>query len=352
MLMNTKKLELSIDNNTGFLREDDARQYFSTFGWFCFVFCLAMFVSQELIATVVYMVAPSVYDHYLFSNILSMAPLYCIALPLAYPIIKKLPEVSPLKEKTKGTTFLKGFFVAYLVMYVSNYLTLYLIQILQSTSGNTLYNPLEASIEATPLWANVLFVVILAPILEEIVFRGIICKRLLALGEGFAIILSGAFFALLHGNLYQLFYAFTLGCMFGFVYVKTGKIIYSIIYHVFINFMGTVIPTLLNDLVRIDEIFELISSEETLNALANNDVSAIAPYTVDIAILFLYSIVFYGIIIAGFIIALKNYKKVKLDTGLLPPPKKSRASLIFLNSGIAAAIAVLIIRIILPFVLR
>ena len=350
--MKTKKLELSIDNETGFLREDDARKYFSTFGWFCFAFCLTLFLSQELIAMLVYMLLPDVYDHYLFSNLLSFITLYGIALPIAYPILKRLPEVSPLKEKAKPSSFIKGFFVAYLTMYVGNFVSIYLIELIQSASGNTLTNPLEESIESTPLWATVLFVAILAPILEEIVFRGIICKRLLALGEGFTIILSGLFFALLHGNLYQLFYAFTLGCLFGFIYVKTGKVIYSIIYHMFINFMGSVVTVLLNKFVRIDEILELLTDEDTLNAMMNNDISAIEPYMLDLAIMSIYSIVVYGFMIVGLIIILKDHKKVTLQAGLLPPPKKSRASIIFLNNGIAAAIAILIIRLILPFVLR
>lgn len=349
--MNTKKLELSIDGETGFLREEDATKYFSTFGWFCFAFCLALFLSQEIIATLVYSVAPWIFDHYLFSNLLSFVTLYAIALPVAYPILKKLPSVTPLREKVTPSFVIGGFFVAYLAMYVGNMVSVYIIELIYSASGNILTNPLEESVESTPMWANVLFVVILAPVLEEIVFRGMICRRLLALGEGFAVVFSGVFFAMLHGNIYQLFYAFLLGCMFGFIYVKTGKIIYSIIYHVFINFVGTIVTTLINQYVRIDEILELLTDENTLNALMNNDISAIEPYFTDIMIMSVYSFVVYGFIIAGAIIFFKNFKKIKLQSGLLPPPKKSRASIIFLNGGIAAAIAILIIRMMIPFIL-
>ena len=179
MLMNTKRLELSVDSETGFLREDDATKYFSTFGWFCFIFCLALFLSQEIIATAVYYLLPGVYNHYLFSNLLSFVTLYAIALPIANPILKKLPSVTPLKEKVKPSTFIGGFFVAYLTMYAGNLVSVYLIELIYSASGNMLENPLEQSVDATPLWANVLFVAILAPILEELVFRGMICKRLL-----------------------------------------------------------------------------------------------------------------------------------------------------------------------------
>ena len=351
MLMNTKRLELSVDSETGFLREDDATKYFSTFGWFCFIFCLALFLSQEIIATAVYYLLPGVYNHYLFSNLLSFVTLYAIALPIANPILKKLPSVTPLKEKVKPSTFIGGFFVAYLTMYAGNLVSVYLIELIYSASGNMLENPLEQSVDATPLWANVLFVAILAPILEELVFRGMICKRLLALGEGFAVVFSGIFFAMLHGNLYQLFYAFTLGCLFGLIYVKTGKVIYSIIYHVFINFIGTVVTTIINKYVRLEEVVELLSDENTVNALMNNDITPIQPYFTDIIIISIYSMVIYGFIIAGAVILITNFKKIKFQSGLLPPPKKSRMSIIFLNGGIAAAIAILVIRMMLPLIL-
>ena len=351
MLMNTKRLELSVDSETGFLREDDATKYFSTFGWFCFIFCLALFLSQEIIVTAVYYLLPDVYNHYLFSNLLSFVTLYAIALPIANPILKKLPSVTPLKEKVKPSTFIGGFFVAYLTMYAGNLVSVYLIELIYSASGNMLENPLEQSVDATPLWANVLFVAILAPILEELVFRGMICKRLLALGEGFAVVFSGVFFAMLHGNLYQLFYAFTLGCLFGLIYVKTGKVIYSIIYHVFINFIGTVVTTIINKYVRLEEIVELLSDENTVNALMNNDITPIQPYFTDIIIISIYSMVIYGFIIAGAVLLITNFKKIKFQSGLLPPPKKSRMSIIFLNGGIAAALAILIIRMILPLIL-
>lgn len=349
--MNTKRLELSVDSETGFLREDDATKYFSTFGWFCFIFCLALFLSQEIIATAVYYLLPGVYNHYLFSNLLSFVTLYAIALPIANPILKKLPSVTPLKEKVKPSTFIGGFFVAYLTMYAGNLVSVYLIELIYSASGNMLENPLEQSVDATPLWANVLFVAILAPILEELVFRGMICKRLLALGEGFAVVFSGIFFAMLHGNLYQLFYAFTLGCLFGLIYVKTGKVIYSIIYHVFINFIGTVVTTIINKYVRLEEVVELLSDENTVNALMNNDITPIQPYFTDIIIISIYSMVIYGFIIAGAVILITNFKKIKFQSGLLPPPKESRMSIIFLNGGIAAAIAILVIRMILPLIL-
>ena len=42
---------------------------------------------------------------------------------------------------------------------------------------------------------------------------------------------SGLMFGLFHGNLNQFVYAFVLGLCFGFIYVKTGNIRYTIGLH-------------------------------------------------------------------------------------------------------------------------
>lgn len=349
--MNSQKFTFTVDPTTGSLREEDARKYFSTFGWFCFLFCLAMFVAREIIVSAVYIYLPELYSHFLFNELFSIVLLYAIALPVALPMLKNLPRVAPLKEKIKPSFIIKGFFIAYLLMYIGNVVSTYLMQLIQMAGGAELENPVAESVNSAPLWATVIFTVILAPILEEIVFRGILCRRLLALGEGFAIVLSAAFFALLHGNFYQLFYAFLLGCFFAFVYIKTGRLIYSVLMHVFINFMGTVVTTLINNHVRLDELMELILSETYVEAITNGNIAILQPYFTDIIILAIYSVVIYGLLICGIVFAVTNIKKIKLETGVLPPPKKSRANIIFLNGGIAAAIIILVLMMLLPLIL-
>ena len=49
-------------------------------------------------------------------------------------------------------------------------------------------------------------------------------------------------FGIIHGNLYQFFYAFGLGALMGYVYCTYGKIIYPIIIHVVINTIGSIVP--------------------------------------------------------------------------------------------------------------
>lgn len=91
------------------------------------------------------------------------------------------------------------------------------------------------------LWMIVM-VVISGPIVEEIMFRKFIIDRLRSYGELFSIIASSLLFALLHGNIYQVFYAFGFGMVLGLVYVKTNNIKVTIAYHMIFNFLGSVVP--------------------------------------------------------------------------------------------------------------
>lgn len=84
-------------------------------------------------------------------------------------------------------------------------------------------------------------IIILAPIFEEILSRGIILKGLLeSYSPIVAILVSSLFFGLLHFNLGQLIGAFGFGLISGWVFWKTESIILSILLHVFNNLFFTI----------------------------------------------------------------------------------------------------------------
>lgn len=74
------------------------------------------------------------------------------------------------------------------------------------------------------------------PILEELVYRGIICGRLgRMVGNVPAVVLSALLFALMHFNIVQFLYAFLLGLVLGFYLLKTGCLWMAMIGHMVIN---------------------------------------------------------------------------------------------------------------------
>jgi len=75
-------------------------------------------------------------------------------------------------------------------------------------------------------------IVFAAPILEELIFRGIILDGLLRRYSPVkSILLSSALFGIIHLNPWQFIGAMTLGIFSGWVYYRTNKLILSIIIH-------------------------------------------------------------------------------------------------------------------------
>ena len=84
-----------------------------------------------------------------------------------------------------------------------------------------------------------LYAVIGAPILEELAFRKALLDGLHGTHEGYAAILSGLLFGLMHGNHHQFFLAFFIGLVFAMVYQRTGRVIYTMLLHGMINLTAT-----------------------------------------------------------------------------------------------------------------
>lgn len=85
---------------------------------------------------------------------------------------------------------------------------------------------------------------IIAPVTEEIFFRGTLMKIFSKSSQRFGIIASAVFFGLAHGNLPQFMLAFLVGIFFGHIDMKHNSIVPSVIVHIFINSMVTVITEL------------------------------------------------------------------------------------------------------------
>lgn len=76
---------------------------------------------------------------------------------------------------------------------------------------------------------------ILAPLAEELVFRGAILRKLLnAFGEKWhwiAIVISAVIFGAVHGNIPQFVHAFAIGLLIGWMYYRTHSIIPGVLFH-------------------------------------------------------------------------------------------------------------------------
>lgn len=83
------------------------------------------------------------------------------------------------------------------------------------------------------IWINFLMVSIFAPFFEEWLCRGMVLRGLLGnkVKPAWAIVISAIFFAVIHLNPWQAVPAFLLGCLFGYVYYKTGSLKLTMLMH-------------------------------------------------------------------------------------------------------------------------
>ena len=98
----------------------------------------------------------------------------------------------------------------------------------------------------TPVWLGIISYGILAPLGEEIVFRGVVYGQLRkVLKVPYAVVFSGLAFGLFHGNLVQAVYATVIGCLLALVYEWYGTIAAPMLFHSVANLFVYVMLELL-----------------------------------------------------------------------------------------------------------
>lgn len=89
---------------------------------------------------------------------------------------------------------------------------------------------------------NILSFAVAPALFEEFAFRGVILQPLRKFGDWFAIFASSFAFAILHGNMVQIPFAFIVGVALGYFCIKTKSIWTSVSIH-FVNNLYSVIMT-------------------------------------------------------------------------------------------------------------
>lgn len=227
----------------------NARKQFSTIGWALCAFYLVSTAGQFLLGIIMQQFGnwlPDVMWSEDFLMIISLVIMYGIGFPVFWLIVNRIPSWFKEEQKTiKPGILIVVFIVCLGAAYIGN-----IIGTVMMLFGN-LYLGIQSLNPVTDTFLNmtseVMFwtTVIAAPIMEELMFRKILIDRLIPMGQKQAVLFSGLAFALFHGNFYQFFYAFGLGMIFAYLYSYTGKLRYSVLLHMGINFVGGILPLLL-----------------------------------------------------------------------------------------------------------
>ena len=98
------------------------------------------------------------------------------------------------------------------------------------------YNQASQGLNTSLLWADLLSVAVFAPLVEEMIFRGLVLSRLRkALPAWLAVVLQGLVFGFVHGQLVWIVYATLFGLLLGYVRLRTGSLKASILLHLGFN---------------------------------------------------------------------------------------------------------------------
>ena len=124
---------------------------------------------------------------------------------------------------------------------------------------------------------GIVAVVLVAPVVEEFIFRGLIMTRLAQAMPGWlAAALSAAIFGLCHGHPVWFAYTFVLGVLFGLMDLRLGSIWPSILAHMVFNGLGQVLDLLPeDDVVIMGAYLVLVAAAVVLPVLARREVKAL-----------------------------------------------------------------------------
>lgn len=243
----------------------------------------------------------------------TMIPTYALGYPIAFLIMNGAGEQRIIrKRRMKPSHFFIAFLMGYTILMAGNIIGLIVTFVIGFITGRPIGNPLDMIVGESNIWITAVYTVLLAPVFEEMLFRKILCDRVIKYGQGAAVLLSGLMFGLFHGNFNQFFYAFFIGSFFAFIYVKTGNIKYTIGLHMMVNFIGSVVSGLLLQNIDLD-----------LEHLTPTAMVTIA----------IYALFIYGIIIAGVVLLLLNRAKFKVDEGEIMLDKSLRNNIMLINAG-------------------
>lgn len=261
--------------------------------------------------------------------IMGNGPLYVLAMPLAVLIMQAVPRLHTRRFSLGFGRFLTLLVICVPIMYAGSFLGTVLSSML---SSGTAQNPIETVADSTDPLTAFVFMVIVAPIFEEWIFRRQLLDRLRRYGEVPAMLVSALAFGLYHLNLFQFFYAFGLGLVFAYVYLRTSRLRYSVGMHMIINLNGGIIAPHILSLVDAKTWSQLES--RSLQA----DSTVLAQSGTGIMTIGLYGMTLFALIIAGIILLVRRRHRIEWYRAPEELPRATRIRTAIGNPGMLAYI--------------
>lgn len=312
-----------------------ARHTASRIGWGVLLLYLVWTLLSEVIVLVAFSLKPELLDSTVFQALASALPLYCVAVPVIYLVLRRMPTARPDRRVAVGKRLFALLPCAMALMIAGNLLGNLVMTQISLATGYSFGSSLEVSL-GMPIWASTLLAVVVGPFFEELVFRKLLIDRLLPLGEFAAVMLSSLMFAIFHFNLYQFFYAGLIGALLALVYLRTGSFGLCVALHACLNFVGGILPIFLMDLANYDTLVTLVSDPGVTTEALTEFLSANAT---GIFLLMLFLLLQFAAVIIGVVLLVVFHKRWALCHREGELPQKGRAAILFANPGMIAMLA-------------
>ena len=250
-----------------------------------------------------------------------------VCFPLVFLLTSKMPKAEIEKKRLGFGKFLLCVLIMYGLILVGALVGMIFHFPLTVPFGNQESSKLAELLMNSNSFLRILIVGIVGPIFEELIFRKVLVDHVAPKGELAAILASGIMFGLFHGNFQQCFFAGLIGCLFAYIYLKTGRIIYTILLHMILNTVTSGITIeLIKWLYKAAEGVG-IDLDATSSEMANYSVSAMEAIALPTMAFFAWVLFLLFIMLAGLItfIVIVCMKKIKINRKEEDPSFKEQA---------------------------
>ncbi|MEJ5921553.1 type II CAAX prenyl endopeptidase Rce1 family protein [Bifidobacterium thermophilum] len=256
--------------------------------------------------------------------LLSNVPLYAVGMPVSLLVFRNVPRLATRRLDMPAVTFIKLLIATVPVMAIGSIIG-NLIAAPFSKGGT---DTLESALEHTDYLSLFLLTCVCAPIFEEWIFRKEIISRTRKYGEKTAIVVSALCFGLFHGNIRQFVYAFGLGLILGYIYVRTSKLWYTMLMHALVNLNGGIISMWATTRVDTDA-FQRTVDQGGPDAVLR----AVEDQLGGVIIMAGYIVVMLGLFIAGIVILVRERRNFVFFDAPEELPSGTGAKTAFGNPG-------------------
>ncbi len=169
--------------------------------------------------------------------------LMCVSFALFFTVVglifligrRSFPERTGLTA-TRPLDLFAGFVSGFGAFLIAVYLTNFAMQFSSAYSQSAESYAEQEALLTGPVWLEILYVCLLGPIMEEVLCRGLVLRTLRrSFSDSLTLFATAAIFALIHGNLYQIFFTLPLGILLGYLALRFGSAVPGIALHIAFN---------------------------------------------------------------------------------------------------------------------